>query len=311
MIRGKNTRNRRPLLSTDEGTRDLWASFTDITSTIALILFVLVLLAYVRNLIAGKQLEAYQQEISTSERKLRFLEDSLEKTTAEIEKGQRKLTLSEMQLEEQRDVIAESNRELGNLRARLQGIAVLRLDVLNKVKLSIEGELGQKSSSGASIVSIGDNGNILINEALLFEYNSHAIKPEARRLLDTLARAIGNVLNDADVRENVDTIIVQGHTDERGSTAFNRDLSAKRANAVLNYLFEANAALESEYAPYFASSAHSKSRPINREQSEAAFEQNRRIEISVVLKDQSVRRVIDEYMQGTLPEDAPNAAPAP
>jgi chemotaxis protein MotB len=92
---------------------------------------------------------------------------------------------------------------------------------------------------------------------------------------------------------------VQGHTDERGSAAFNRDLSAKRASAVLNHLFEANKTLEDSYGSYFASSAYSKFRPLNPAKTEAAYEQNRRIEISVVPKDANVRKVIDEYMQGT------------
>jgi chemotaxis protein MotB len=114
------------------------------------------------------------------------------------------------------------------------------------------------------------------------------------------------VLADANVRENIDAITIQGHTDERGPASFNRDLSAKRANAVLDYLFETNRALENIYGSYFASSAYSEFRPINLAKTEAAYEQNRRIEISVVLKDAHVRKVIDEYMGGA---DAGAVAP--
>ena len=49
-------RTRRRLLSDFEGTREIWPAFTDVMSTMALIMFVLVLLAYVRNLIAEKRL---------------------------------------------------------------------------------------------------------------------------------------------------------------------------------------------------------------------------------------------------------------
>jgi len=146
-------------------------------------------------------------------------------------------------------------------------------------------------------VAVADNGNILINESLVFEYNSYTIKPEGKRLLASLAQAFARVLADPAVRENVDVILVQGHTDERGTTAYNRELSAKRANAVLNYMFETDRALEQSYGAYFASSAYSEFRPLNPAKTEAAYEQNRRIEISVVLKDASVRGVIDEYMR--------------
>jgi chemotaxis protein MotB len=290
-------RRRRSLLSTDESTKDVWPSFTDVTSTIALILFVLVLLAYVRNLISSKRLLAFQRQIDTSEQKLRTLHDDLARTAAEIEAGKARLQAQE-------DVIAASGQELDALRSRLQSIAVLRVDVLDKVKRSIEAELGP-THRGAEVVRVGDNGNIVINESLVFEFNSYAIKKEGKPLLDTLARALGKLLADGAVRENIDVIVVQGHTDERGTGAFNRDLSAKRASAVLSYLFEANKALEESYGSYFASSAYSKFRPINPAKTEAAYEQNRRIEISVVPKDANVRKVIDEYMQST------NRAPLP
>jgi len=288
---------RRPLLSSDEGTGELWPSFTDITATISLILFVLVLLAFVRNLIAGKKLDALELQIRSSQQQLQRLGDELTRTNAQIALGRQQLKLSEQKLDEQQKILAESNRHLGDLRSQLQSIAVLRVEVLAKVKASIETELGP-SRTGAPLVSIGNNGNILINESLVFEYNSFAIKREARPLLQSLAKALGNVLSDPNVRDNVDAIVIQGHTDERGSASFNRELSAKRANAVLDTMFEANRALEELYGSFFASSAYSEFRPVNPAKSEAAFEQNRRIEIAVVLKDANVRRVIDEYMRG-------------
>ena len=294
----------------DEGSENFWPSFADLTSTVSLIFFVLMLLAYLQNLIAGRNLEAATRHLTESRRqigdaegRLRLLEQQLRATTAEIEAGQGRLRVSE-------ERVATSTRELASVRSRLQGIAVLRVDVLNKVKSSLEGELGAPGggSAGAPRVAVADNGNILINESLVFEYNSYTIKPAGKRLLATLAQAFARVLADPAVRENVDVILVQGHTDERGTTTYNRDLSAKRANAVLNHMFETNRALEQSYGAYFASSAYSEFRPLNPARTEAAYEQNRRIEISVVLKDASVRGVIDEYMRTVA---APPAGPAP
>jgi chemotaxis protein MotB len=221
---------------------------------------------------------------------------------AEIEAGKLQLKVSEEKVAQQQEVIGESNRRLDEVRSRLQGIAVLRVDVLNKVKRAIETELAARNDAGTPPpVLIAENGNIVINENLVFEFDSFAIKKEGKPLLDTLSRAFAGVLSDASVRENIDVIVVQGHTDERGTASYNRDLSARRANAVLNYLFEANPILENSYGSYFASSAYSEFRPLNPAKTEAAFQQNRRIEISVVLKDANVRRVIDEYMLGLDP----------
>src|SRR6185369_2738057 len=228
-----------------------------LTSTVTLIFFVLMLLASLQNLISGRNLEAATRRLAESRRqigdaegRLRMLEGQLRATSAEIQAGQSRLRMSEERVE-------ASNRELGAVRARLQGIAVLRVDVLNKVKSSLEGELGPSGGAGPPRVAVADNGNILINESLVFEYNSYTVKPEGKRLLATLAQAFSRVLADAAVRENVDVILVQGHTAERGTSTYNRDLSARRANAVLNYMFETNRTLEQSYGAYFASSAYS------------------------------------------------------
>lgn len=311
-------RRRQRLLGEDENLQHIWPSFADVTSTFALVLFVLVLLAYVRNLMSTKQLTAYQEQIASAGRRLSVLSLDLDRTQREIASGQLLLSASEKKLAAQQGIIVASQQELETLRARLSSIALLRVEVLEKVKRSIEATLGAVTNqpAGGELVRLGDNGNIVINEALVFEFNSFAIKPTSTPLLDTLARALESVLDDPEVREYVDTIVVQGHTDERGSGSFNRELSAKRANAVLDYVFSANPNLELKYASYFAASAFSKFRPLDPEENETAYARNRRIEISVVLRDANVRKLIDQYMQnvaapppaGSAPD---GAAPAP
>ena len=279
-------------MSDHDGTREIWPAFTDVMSTMALIMFVLVLLAYVRNLIGEKRLEDFRQRISVSERQLKSVQ-------AEVQAGRAELAASRRRLLDQQAVVADSNRQLGNLRSQLQSIAVLRVSVLDKLKSAIEAQLGRTGAGSGQLATIGDNGDIAVNESLVFEYNSHSIKKQAKPFLDSLAKALGNLLADPEVRENIDTIAIQGHTDERGSATFNWDLSAKRATAVLDYLFQTNKTLADTYGNYFAASAYSKFRPVNREQSESAYQQNRRIEISVVPKDANVRKVIEDYMQGS------------
>ena len=125
---------------------NFWPSFTDMISTIAIILFFIVFLMYLNNIIAGKnleflrkelddsqkQLESSQLEISQAEQNLRLLKMDLERTMAEVKEGQMELTLSNQMIDEQKAIIANSNEELGDLRQKLQGIALIRLDVDRK-----------------------------------------------------------------------------------------------------------------------------------------------------------------------------------
>src|SRR3954453_21274080 len=101
-------RNRRPQMMRDEEGENFWPSFTDLISTVSMILFVLVLLAYIQNLISAKRLAHFrsqldltaqrltisQRQVTESEARLRLLEADLRKTTAEIEAAQLRLSAS-------------------------------------------------------------------------------------------------------------------------------------------------------------------------------------------------------------------------
>ena len=304
---------------------NFWPSFADLTSTFVMILFVLVLLAYVQNLIFGRHLELTQHSLATTQSdldrsqeefrrasdKLRFLRLEVEKTAAEVAASRSQLALSAERMAQQEILLAQSRSDLTVLQTKLEGIALLRVDLLEKVKHALESKLTARTGNDAPLLSISSTGNIVIHENLVFEYNSYTLKEDGKAMLSGLAHAFAQVLADDAVRENIDVVMIQGHTDSRGSMAFNRDLSAKRANAVLDFMFAEQPLLEQKYANYFTAAAYSKARPLTAAMSEAEHEKNRRIEVAVVLKDNNVRRVIDEYMQGVVPGNPSPTEPNP
>ncbi len=301
---------RRRNFKKDQEIQSFWPSFTDVMSTIALVLFVLMLLAYIQNIITGKNLQflelqldetekdlvAKKQAISKAEERLQLIEDEVDRTRAEVERGERMLKLSQKEIEEQRKIIASSNEELGNLRTKLEQVAVLRLDILEKVKDSIEKEIGSTNEQGEQLVTIGDNANIIINESLVFDYNSYTIKNEGKQLLAQFAMAFEKVLDDANVRASIDAINIEGHTDDTGNAQYNRELSTKRATTVVNFIMASNPRLETKYGKYFAATGYSEFRPISAGRSETARQKNRRIEISIIIKDSNVQKIINDYL---------------
>ncbi|WP_425446203.1 OmpA family protein [Dethiothermospora halolimnae] len=279
---------------------NFWPSFTDMMVTIALILFFLIILAFVQNIIFDSHLKEANEEISKKKDKIKLLRDEVDEIRAEVERGEKILKLYQRKTEKQKEIIAESNRELGNLRAQLRDIAMLRLDVLEKVKKSIEVELGQENQRGEELLKISENGNIMLNEGLMFDLGSYEIKPEGKELLDQLSVAFENILENRDVRKYIDAINIQGHTDSNSSHEFNRDLSTKRATSVVNYLLNANQTLEKLYGRYFLASGYSEFRPAVIERTEEDRARNRRIEISIILKDSNVRDMIEDYLEGSM-----------
>lgn len=279
--------------------QDFWPSFTDVMSTLALILFFLMLLAYVQNIIFGNNLEHAKQQLEIARADITTAERELKLISLEIDKTRVALALSEQEIENQKAIISLSNEELQSLRVRLQSIAFLRLDILEKVKASVEQELGRYNDEGQELVSIGDNANIIINESLVFAYNSYKLKPEAKELLTQLSEAFERVLENSEVRESIDAISIDGHADSLGNSDYNRELSARRATEVVNFMFSVNPNLESNYGEYFAANGFSEFRPISTGSDEESRSTNRRIEISIIVKDSNIQKVIERYLDET------------
>jgi OOP family OmpA-OmpF porin len=62
----------------------------------------------------------------------------------------------------------------------------------------------------------------------LFSFDESALRPDGKTALDTFARELAG--------SRFELIVVEGHTDRLGSTAYNQTLSMQRAEAVKAYL---------------------------------------------------------------------------
>jgi outer membrane protein OmpA-like peptidoglycan-associated protein len=79
---------------------------------------------------------------------------------------------------------------------------------------------------------VKDNDLPQVDLEVFFEYDSAAITPEAAPVLSKLGEALGSDKLKGSV------FMVAGHTDAKGSDAYNLDLSTARANSVREFLIE-------------------------------------------------------------------------
>jgi len=70
--------------------------------------------------------------------------------------------------------------------------------------------------------------NLTVSSAVLFDFNSYALKPEAKKVLDEVASYVVNT--------PYQKVVVEGHTDDVGSEDYNLKLSRQRARSVADYL---------------------------------------------------------------------------
>ena len=327
------------LAQVSEGEQGFWPSYADMMSSFALILFFLMLIAYLQNLITGNNLVSTQELLEQTERTLQST--ALQVDEAKKELGALTLTLDEArasiaaQQEEmavyaatiegqattideqtkaiaaQKEYIALTTEELTRLRSQMQSIAFLRLSILEQIKESIAQTLGDSSK-----VSIGENGSIILNEGLFFDYNSAKVKSASYALLDELTAAFSQFLEDEENARYVDSIVISGHTDDRGAAERNRELSTERANAVLNYLLSAEDGALTAYEAFFCAAGYGSTRPVASNDAEEGRSVNRRIEISIILKDETVLDIVESYLAQQMPlsatpSPAPSATPQP
>lgn len=98
---------------------------------------------------------------------------------------------------------------------------------------------------------------------VLFDYDSHGLRDDARTALDGNARLL---------RDNPRvTVTIEGHCDERGTVEYNQALGEKRAQAARDYLLAAG--IEAQRISLIS---YGKERPFATGADEASFQQNRR-----------------------------------
>lgn len=102
---------------------------------------------------------------------------------------------------------------------------------------------------------------------ILFDFNKTDIKPESH---ETLAEVAKYLNSDPAVK-----LVVTGHTDNAGNFEFNRDLSERRARAVVDYLVSAHKIARERLFSFGASFAA----PVSSNATEEGRAKNRRVEL--------------------------------
>ena len=125
------------------------------------------------------------------------------------------------------------------------------------------------AGTGVDVVRQGDNITLNMPDNITFGFDSSALQPQFYPVLDDVA---------ATLREYNQTIVeVAGHTDSKGTDAYNQELSVRRADSVGNYLMSKGLMRDR-----FIITGAGESRPVASNDTESGRAQNRRVEITLV-----------------------------
>ena len=310
--------------------QNFWPSYADMMSSFALILFFLMLLAYLSNIQTGNnlrnteerlsdtlsrlavtqaeyeeanaslletqsELSVKEAELSEKEVSLATLSAQLDELNAALESQRLVLTQQQAKIDAQAQYVSDAQVELEKMHGQMETIVGVRREILEQITASIN------AVSGSSSASIGENGNIVLNNAVFFDTNSADLKPEAYPVLEQLVQVFSRFLSDPENAKYIDSVTISGHTDSTGTDEINRDLSTARANTVLKYMLLNHPAI-AQYSDYFCAAGYGSSRPIASNSTAEGRAQNRRIEISITLKDDTVMEIVNEYLKIDVPD---------
>jgi outer membrane protein OmpA-like peptidoglycan-associated protein len=225
-----------------------------------------------------KQSEIVQQgkqDLSDSEKRAADKQAELEKQTAvkaaETQAALEKqaaihATATQAELEKQAAVKAANDKAAADL--QVQQAAVLQGQ--QNLKDS-EKRTADAVAALASLASLKEEERglvVTLSGGVLFRSAESTLMPSARVKLDQVANALLAI--------RARNLIVEGHTDSRGTDAYNRNLSQRRADAVRDYLVQ-----RGYPADHIQSRGQGEGSPIANNASAEGRANNRRVEIVV------------------------------
>ena len=235
------------------GTGASWISYSDMMAALLLI-FVLILtysLYQYFTMLETKTKELNDQQLVLDQQAidLRLARDQLDEKEATLVIIQGNLDDLKVKLDEQEQSLADLKIVLSAKEADLE-IATLKLqeqkDLLNAQALRIDNLIGIRTAmiqdlsaslSSANLKAAVDpnTGDIMLDSAVFFETGRAEIRQEGKDLLDRFIPVYLDVLLRDDYSEYLGEIIIEGHTDSKGSYESNLKLSQDRALQVALY----------------------------------------------------------------------------
>ena len=174
-------------------------------------------------------------------------------------------------------------------------IAKLKIKTLTGLKLNVIAKL--KDKLGNSIQIDEKSGAIKFSSNILFDQASSVLKEDSKKeLKNTLKKYLSTLLEDKEIRKNIENITIEGHTNSDGTYLSNLALSQQRAQAVMQFLYDSNIIDKKLISKYINSSGRSDSDLILNKDGAEDKDASRRIEIKFNLKNEDAMKEIQKYL---------------
>ena len=304
-----------------------WISYSDMMAALILV-FVLVLSYSIYQYFAmleiktmeldeqKTQLGIQQIQLDDQEKSLLASQAALLTKEEELQLAQAALTLKEEDLVLIQGQLALQKSKMDETEALLTS-QQLRIDQLIGVRTTIIQELSETlSASNLSATVDSQTGDIVLDSAVFFDTASATIKEGGRDFLNTFIPLYLDVLLRPEYEDYLAEIIIEGHTDSKGSYQTNLKLSQERARSVAEYCLQMpqlTLAQREQFQNIQTATGKSFSNRKFFADGTEDMDSSRRVEFKFRLKDAEMVEEMSRILSGSQqqPEPSPTAPPPP
>lgn len=198
------------------------------------------------------------------------------------------------EIKQKEEMLIEQQKEIDSQKLLLQNQQE-QLDKLIGIKEEIIRNLSYElEKTNLSVVVDPKTGSITFDSSILFASASYEISETGNMFLESFIPVYFNAILNSEYESYISEIIVEGHTDTKGSYLYNLDLSQKRALSVSSYCLEnAGSFLDDgmnieKFQKILTANGRSYSNPIYNEDGSVNMDSSRRVEFKFRLQDEEM-----------------------
>lgn len=169
------------------------------------------------------------QEADATRLALADKETALAETERRLTDQDKALILQQLDVDRLLALLETQTTELGHQQAMIDEMIGVRAAIIAKLRDSLQ-------AANINVTVDEKTGAITLDSAVFFDYASSSLKPTGINLLNQFIPVYVRTLMSGENSEYVSELIVEGHTDSKGSYSYNLNLSQQRAYEVVNYI---------------------------------------------------------------------------
>jgi len=172
-----------------------------------------------------------QNNLEKYKNKVIMLSNSLTKQDESLKLNENKLLQLLKALENKQTKYDELLATLQAQKAKIKSLTGIKLKVIAELKASLGDKINIDKKSGS----------LRLASNILFDKGSAQLKEGAKsELRANFIDYVDTLISNKNIRDHLDKVIIEGHSDSDGSYLYNLNLSQQRAFAVMHYLLTLN-----------------------------------------------------------------------